>query len=99
MTFDDCQLLFLNKGHGFRNDLFTMLKDLKPGFMRFPGTSTTSNVFLSIFNLLNSKSNLIWIIAFNIKYYKIYYKGGQESFNLYDYHSYLVTGQCSTILD
>ncbi|XP_057786636.1 alpha-L-arabinofuranosidase 1-like [Salvia miltiorrhiza] len=25
------------KGHGFRNDLFAMLKDLKPGFMRFPG--------------------------------------------------------------
>lgn len=25
------------KGHGFRNDLFEMLKNLKPGFMRFPG--------------------------------------------------------------
>lgn len=25
------------KGHGFRNDLFGMLKDLKPAFLRFPG--------------------------------------------------------------
>ncbi|KAK2995173.1 hypothetical protein RJ640_005763 [Escallonia rubra] len=25
------------KGHGFRNDLFKMLADLKPGFLRFPG--------------------------------------------------------------
>ncbi|KAL8489175.1 hypothetical protein ACS0TY_025173 [Phlomoides rotata] len=25
------------KGHGFRNDLFEMVKDLKPGFLRFPG--------------------------------------------------------------
>lgn len=25
------------KGHGFRNDLFEMVKNLKPGFMRFPG--------------------------------------------------------------
>ncbi|KAK4481793.1 hypothetical protein RD792_012704 [Penstemon davidsonii] len=25
------------KGHGFRNDLFEMLKDLRPGFIRFPG--------------------------------------------------------------
>ncbi|XP_051149160.1 alpha-L-arabinofuranosidase 1-like [Andrographis paniculata] len=25
------------KGHGFRNDLFDMVKKLKPGFMRFPG--------------------------------------------------------------
>ncbi|KAG8372213.1 hypothetical protein BUALT_Bualt12G0043100 [Buddleja alternifolia] len=25
------------KGHGFRNDLFDMLKKLKPGFIRFPG--------------------------------------------------------------
>ncbi|KAL2502049.1 Alpha-L-arabinofuranosidase 1 [Forsythia ovata] len=25
------------KGHGFRNDLFKMLKDLRPGFIRFPG--------------------------------------------------------------
>ncbi|KAG5552736.1 hypothetical protein RHGRI_010739 [Rhododendron griersonianum] len=26
------------KGHGFREDLSTMLADLKPGFIRFPGT-------------------------------------------------------------
>ncbi|KAI3676170.1 hypothetical protein L1987_85770 [Smallanthus sonchifolius] len=25
------------KGHGFRNDLFKMVADLKPGFIRFPG--------------------------------------------------------------
>ncbi|KAL6997830.1 aspartate-semialdehyde dehydrogenase-like protein [Sarracenia purpurea var. burkii] len=25
------------KGHGFRNELFTMLEDLKPRFIRFPG--------------------------------------------------------------
>ncbi|KAL3637083.1 aspartate-semialdehyde dehydrogenase-like protein [Castilleja foliolosa] len=25
------------KGHGFRQDLFDMLKNLKPGFLRFPG--------------------------------------------------------------
>lgn len=25
------------KGHGFRNDLFKMLADMKPGFIRFPG--------------------------------------------------------------
>ncbi|CAI9101052.1 OLC1v1038287C1 [Oldenlandia corymbosa var. corymbosa] len=27
------------KGHGFRNDLYQMLSDLKPGFIRFPGGS------------------------------------------------------------
>ncbi|KAJ4793271.1 Alpha-L-arabinofuranosidase 1 [Rhynchospora pubera] len=27
------------KGHGFRNDLTSMLSDLKPGFLRFPGGS------------------------------------------------------------
>ncbi|KAI7736721.1 hypothetical protein M8C21_001969 [Ambrosia artemisiifolia] len=27
------------KGHGFRNDLFKMVADLKPGFIRFPGGS------------------------------------------------------------
>ncbi|KAJ4817089.1 alpha-L-arabinofuranosidase 1 [Rhynchospora pubera] len=27
------------KGHGFRNDLASMLSDLKPGFLRFPGGS------------------------------------------------------------
>lgn len=27
------------KGHGFRNDLFQMLADLRPGFIRFPGGS------------------------------------------------------------
>nr|GMD41870.1 alpha-L-arabinofuranosidase 1-like [Ipomoea batatas] len=37
--FDQVSLMPLDtfKGHGFRNDLFDMLKQLKPGFLRFPG--------------------------------------------------------------
>ncbi|KAG9145658.1 hypothetical protein Leryth_018713 [Lithospermum erythrorhizon] len=37
--FDQVSLMPVDtyKGHGFRNDLFEMLKDLKPGFLRFPG--------------------------------------------------------------
>ncbi|KAK3011606.1 hypothetical protein RJ639_011013 [Escallonia herrerae] len=37
--FDQVSLMPLDtyKGHGFRNDLFKMLADLKPGFLRFPG--------------------------------------------------------------
>ncbi|KAM7499668.1 hypothetical protein LguiA_024082 [Lonicera macranthoides] len=37
--FDQVSLMPLDtyKGHGFRNDLFKMLADLKPGFIRFPG--------------------------------------------------------------
>ncbi|KAL0346110.1 UNVERIFIED_CONTAM: Alpha-L-arabinofuranosidase 1 [Sesamum radiatum] len=31
--------LSTHKGHGFRQDLFNMLADLKPGFIRFPGGS------------------------------------------------------------
>ncbi|CAH9069033.1 unnamed protein product [Cuscuta epithymum] len=37
--FDQVSLMPLDtyKGHGFRNDLFGMIKYLKPGFLRFPG--------------------------------------------------------------
>ncbi|KAK2995175.1 hypothetical protein RJ640_005765 [Escallonia rubra] len=37
--FDQVSLMPLDtyKGHGFRNDLFKLLADLKPGFLRFPG--------------------------------------------------------------
>ncbi|XP_073044256.1 alpha-L-arabinofuranosidase 1-like isoform X1 [Primulina eburnea] len=37
--FDQVSLMPVDthKGHGFRNDLFKMLKDLSPGFIRFPG--------------------------------------------------------------
>ncbi|KAK4346118.1 hypothetical protein RND71_036294 [Anisodus tanguticus] len=37
--FDQVSLMPLDtyNGHGFRNDLFGMLKDLKPAFLRFPG--------------------------------------------------------------
>ncbi|KAG9131817.1 hypothetical protein Leryth_016542, partial [Lithospermum erythrorhizon] len=37
--FDQVSLMPVDtyKGHGFRNDLFQMIKDLKPGFLRFPG--------------------------------------------------------------
>ncbi|RAL51922.1 hypothetical protein DM860_010640 [Cuscuta australis] len=37
--FDQVSLMPVDtyKGHGFRNDLFGMLKDLKPAFLRFPG--------------------------------------------------------------
>ncbi|PIN21121.1 Non-reducing end alpha-L-arabinofuranosidase [Handroanthus impetiginosus] len=31
--------LSTHEGHGFRHDLFNMLADLKPGFIRFPGGS------------------------------------------------------------
>ncbi|KAM7505181.1 hypothetical protein LguiB_004085 [Lonicera macranthoides] len=36
--FDQVSMMPLDtyKGHGFRNDLFKMLADLKPGFIRFP---------------------------------------------------------------
>ncbi|KAL3534085.1 hypothetical protein ACH5RR_002546 [Cinchona calisaya] len=34
------------KGHGFRNDLFQMLADLRPGFIRFPGGSFVEGVWL-----------------------------------------------------
>ncbi|KAI3806638.1 hypothetical protein L1987_22549 [Smallanthus sonchifolius] len=39
--FDQVSLMPLDtyKGHGFRNDLFKMVADLKPGFIRFPGGS------------------------------------------------------------
>ncbi|KZV22493.1 alpha-L-arabinofuranosidase [Dorcoceras hygrometricum] len=37
--FDQVSLMPVDtyKGHGFRNDLFKMLKELSPGFIRFPG--------------------------------------------------------------
>ncbi|XP_073152281.1 alpha-L-arabinofuranosidase 1-like [Henckelia pumila] len=37
--FDQVSLMPVDthKGHGFRKDLFKMLKDLNPGFLRFPG--------------------------------------------------------------
>ncbi|KAI5671797.1 hypothetical protein M9H77_12161 [Catharanthus roseus] len=37
--FDQISVMPLDtyKGHGFRNDLFSMLQDLRPGFIRFPG--------------------------------------------------------------
>ncbi|KAL8133586.1 hypothetical protein AgCh_008880 [Apium graveolens] len=37
--FDQVSLMPLDtyKGHGFRNDLFKMVADMKPGFIRFPG--------------------------------------------------------------
>jgi hypothetical protein len=30
-------ILDFAQGHGFRNDLFQMVADMKPGFIRFPG--------------------------------------------------------------
>ncbi|KAL7093011.1 hypothetical protein ACP275_11G016800 [Erythranthe tilingii] len=38
--------LSTHKGHGFRNDLFNMLADLKPGFIRFPGGSFVEGEWL-----------------------------------------------------
>lgn len=35
-----------HKGHGFRDDLFNMLADLKPGFLRFPGGSYVEGQYL-----------------------------------------------------
>ncbi|KAL2501998.1 Alpha-L-arabinofuranosidase 1 [Forsythia ovata] len=35
-----------HKGHGFRNDLFNMIADLKPGFIRFPGGSFVEGEWL-----------------------------------------------------
>lgn len=39
LWFDQVSVMPLDtyKGHGFRNDLFSMVQDLKPGFIRFPG--------------------------------------------------------------
>ncbi|KAL8241509.1 hypothetical protein R6Q59_014863 [Mikania micrantha] len=39
--FDQVSLMPMDtyKGHGFRNDLFKMVANLKPGFIRFPGGS------------------------------------------------------------
>ncbi|KAG8367779.1 hypothetical protein BUALT_Bualt16G0108200 [Buddleja alternifolia] len=39
--------LSTHKGHGFRNDLFNMLADLKPGFIRFPGGSFVEGDWLT----------------------------------------------------
>ncbi|GER25980.1 alpha-L-arabinofuranosidase [Striga asiatica] len=36
--------LSTHEGHGFRQDLFKMLADLKPGFIRFPGISINEQV-------------------------------------------------------
>ncbi|KZV48772.1 Alpha-L-arabinofuranosidase 1 [Dorcoceras hygrometricum] len=38
--------LSTHKGHGFRADLFNMLADLKPGFIRFPGGSFVEGEWL-----------------------------------------------------
>ncbi|KAL2476437.1 Alpha-L-arabinofuranosidase 1 [Abeliophyllum distichum] len=35
-----------HKGHGYRNDLFNMIADLKPGFIRFPGGSFVEGEWL-----------------------------------------------------
>nr|XP_043636018.1 alpha-L-arabinofuranosidase 1-like [Erigeron canadensis] len=39
--FDQVSLMPMDtyKGHGYRNDLFKMVADMKPGFIRFPGGS------------------------------------------------------------
>nr|GEZ39149.1 alpha-L-arabinofuranosidase 1-like [Tanacetum cinerariifolium] len=34
------------KGHGFRNDLFEMVQDLEPAFIRFPGGCFVEGEFL-----------------------------------------------------
>ncbi|KAL3819657.1 hypothetical protein ACJIZ3_005562 [Penstemon smallii] len=39
--------LSTHKGHGFRGDLFNMLADLKPGFIRFPGGSFVEGDWLT----------------------------------------------------
>ncbi|KAK4485617.1 hypothetical protein RD792_008260, partial [Penstemon davidsonii] len=39
--------LSTHKGHGFRSDLFNMLADLKPGFIRFPGGSFVEGNWLT----------------------------------------------------
>ncbi|CAA0832883.1 Alpha-L-arabinofuranosidase 1 [Striga hermonthica] len=38
--------LSTHEGHGFRHDLFNMLADLKPGFIRFPGGSFVEGQWL-----------------------------------------------------
>ncbi|KAL2320584.1 hypothetical protein Fmac_029553 [Flemingia macrophylla] len=35
-------------GHGFRKDLFQMVADLKPKFLRFPGTFQSEGLLYSI---------------------------------------------------
>ncbi|KAL7583824.1 hypothetical protein Lser_V15G42661 [Lactuca serriola] len=46
--FDQVSLMPMDtyKGHGYRNDLFKMVADLKPGFIRFPGGSYVEGNFL-----------------------------------------------------
>uniref|UniRef100_A0A1D1XEK7 non-reducing end alpha-L-arabinofuranosidase n=1 Tax=Anthurium amnicola TaxID=1678845 RepID=A0A1D1XEK7_9ARAE len=47
--FDQISVMPLDtyKGHGFRKDLFAMLADLKPRFLRFPGGSYAEGAWLS----------------------------------------------------
>lgn len=46
--FDQVSLMPMDtyKGHGYRNDLFKMVADLKPGFIRFPGGSYVEGNYL-----------------------------------------------------
>lgn len=60
---------FLTQGHGFRNDLFEMVKNLKPGFMRFPGMA--NKIIFRFLSFLITTINLFRMIVFNIKFYKI----------------------------
>lgn len=46
--FDQVSLMPIDtyKGHGYRNDLYKMVADLKPGFIRFPGGSYVEGNYL-----------------------------------------------------
>ncbi|KVH99596.1 Alpha-L-arabinofuranosidase, C-terminal [Cynara cardunculus var. scolymus] len=46
--FDQVSLVPMDtyEGHGYRNDLFKMVADLKPGYIRFPGGSFVTGNFL-----------------------------------------------------
>lgn len=80
----------LLQGHGFRNDLFKMLADLKPGFIRFPGiycficvwfeswTSCTFQIVLSSvhrFNFYNCNYSFIFCLPF-LFYFHVCVIGG-----------------------
>lgn len=38
-------IMFSYQGHGFRKDLATMLANLKPQFLKFPGLTTLHFIF------------------------------------------------------
>ncbi|KAI3672526.1 hypothetical protein L6452_38615 [Arctium lappa] len=46
--FDQVSLMPMDtyEGHGYRNDLFKMVSDLKPGYIRFPGGSFVEGIYL-----------------------------------------------------